>query len=484
LNEQEVPLLLGPLVGGLTHNQAYLWGRGTGPGSLHAWIGVQPNLEDAALGGISLPLREENGFAGVAPVYDLDENRRYHYALSLDDQPPIPGKRVFPAFTTMPVPGERVSFSFAFGSCFRAKNRGGGGIFTAMDRQRQIDQLRFGLFIGDQIYADAYKFNGLGKIACSLAEYRQAYTYNWTRPALRRLMLNLPLFMTLDDHEVDDDWTWVDASRTQARIPLWDRLGRVMKRRPWEEIHLTSQRVRSALQAYWEHQGMHAPGYLDALKVDKDSRYLLDIFDLGSLAYAFTCGAAAFFVMDTRSMRVKSRHTRTMLGAGQWKILEAWLLEVKDKYPVKFIVSSCAFLYSLWVDLARDRWSGFPQERNRLLHFLAANGIQGVYFLVGDLHAAHAVKVDLYGPRERELPVYEFCSSPFEQEPNRWSRLTYSPLRAGPVRKSERFFCQAQANFGVVDVWFSEPQIPRVDFRLFNQEGVLLKQVDSTVSMH
>ncbi len=29
-----------------------------------------------------------------------------------------------------------------------------------------------------------------------------------------------------------------------------------------------------------------------------------------------------------------------MLGDGQWLALQSWLLTVKDRYPVKFIVSS------------------------------------------------------------------------------------------------------------------------------------------------
>ncbi|MBU4224378.1 MAG: alkaline phosphatase D family protein, partial [Chloroflexi bacterium] len=171
---------------------------------------------------------------------------------------------------------------------------------------------------------------------------------------------------------------------------------------------------RPTRQAYWEHQGMHAPPFQIPLRVDHGTQYGLHRDDPGSLAYTFEFGAAAFFVMDTRTMRIKNRQEQMMLGEGQWQALEDWLLAVKDAYPLKFLVTSCAVLFSMWADIPRDRWSGFPKERDRLLHFLAANGIEGVYFLTGDLHSAHAISADLYGPNRQPLRIWEFCSTPFE----------------------------------------------------------------------
>ena len=112
-------------------------------------------------------------------------------------------------------------------------------------------------------------------------------------------------------------------------------------------------------------------------------------------------------------------------------MLETWLLSVKDAYPVKFLVTSCALLYSMWLDIPADRWSGFPRERERLLHLLAANGIENVYLLAGDLHAAHAVRAELYGPQERRITLWEFCSTPFEQKSDQYHAL---PVLAAALR--------------------------------------------------
>lgn len=467
-------LILGPIIGGLSHTRANLWARADGPGILHAWLGFAPDLSDAWLAGESLPLAGDTGFAGVAPVAGLSPNTRYYYSLSLDPQRPDPATRELAYFTTLPPPGEQASFSFAFGSCFRPENEQGGAIFRHIAARARQEDLRFLLLLGDQIYADEYRHNGIGRVAASLMDYRQVYAYNFSRPALRDLLARLPAFMTLDDHEVDDDWTWTDSGRTLAQIPIWDRIIRWLQGRPRLERQIPRQRVQDALQAYWEHQGMHAPHFELPPCLDETGQYTLETKDPGSLAYTFTCGAAAFFVLDTRTMRVKGQSGYSMLGDGQWKVLEEWLQRVKDAYPVKFIVTSCTLLFDMWLDFPRDRWSGFPAERSRLLHFLAANDIRGVHLLSGDLHSAHAVRAELYGPQGQPLPVWEFCSSPFEQDLNKFSSFTYTPVRSGLLRRQKLYFCLRQHNFGVVKVDFSRPDEPRVRYQVFGEAGELI----------
>jgi len=467
-------LLLGPIVGGLKPDRAFFWGRASGPGVLYAWLGSKPDMSDAWLAGKSLPLTAENGYAGVAPVNELSPNTRYRYALSLSDQPPRPEQAPFPRFTTFPLDRQSTSFTFAFGSCFRPENEQGGRIFDAIDRLRQEQDVRFILLIGDQIYADAYDKNGIGKIACSLQEYRDVYSYTWSRPPFRKLLMNLPAFMTLDDHEVDDDWRWQDKDRQWAHIPWWDKVQRWFQRRPPQERNIPLKRVQDALQAYWEHQGMHAPHLELPPAVNIAGQYALAKGDPGSLAYNFSFGSAAFFVLDTRTMRVCKGRERSMLSEGQWRVLEDWLLRVKDAYPVKFIVTSCALLFRMWLDVPRDRWSGFPEERDRLLRFLAENGIGNVYLLAGDLHSAHAVCAYLNGPGGRKIPLWEFCSTPFEQQPNTLSSRTYWPLRGGPVHSQRLEFSAAKHNFGLVRVSYDDMGSPSVLFEVRGAQGELL----------
>ena len=481
-------LILGPIVGGLNDTQAYIWGRADGPGTLYAWVGRNPDLSDLSQPTAqSLPLTAQNGFAGVVPIHDLQPEADYHYTVTLDATLQAPLVWPYPKFSTFPPKGALRSFSFVFGSCFLTKDQDSGGIFDRISalrfaRESQAEKaLRFMLLIGDQIYADAYQYNCLGYCALTLDDYRRVYADTWSRRPFRRLLQNIPAFMTLDDHEVDDDWTWVDMERTLASIPIWDRLIRWWHRRPQAERKITPERVKDALQAYWEHQGMHARGYFSSLALDDGARYTLAPDDTGSLAYQFTYGAAAFFVMDTRSMRVKARDgQRVMLGRGQWESLIKWLDEVNQSYPLKFIVTSCAMLYQLRFDIPKDRWTGFEEERRRFIEALAERDCHGVYLLAGDLHSAHSMKVEIAGTAGA-IPLWEFCSSPFEQNPTRSTgyRWMRKPLPDDLVASQVNHFTYPDLNFGVVAVNLDDPQHPEVRFEVYGSDGSLVHAVDT-----
>jgi alkaline phosphatase D len=469
-------LILGPIVGGLTSTQANLWGRTGGPGRLHAWLGRRPDLAGARLEGQSLPLSPQDGFAGVAPVFNLRPDTRYHYALTLDRTPPDPARAPYPEFTTFPGEGTPSSFNFAFGSCFRPAGENGGNIFNALDARRRQDRLRFLLLIGDQIYADCKGHNGIGKVACSLDEYRAIYTYTWSRPAFRRMIPNLPAFMTLDDHEVDDDWHWLNPSRQWAHLPPWDQVERWLRRYPREECTISRQRVQNALQAYWEHQAMHSPGMILPPRLNSAGQYSLSPDDNGSLAYSFNFGAAAFFVLDTRTQRMRNWREHTMLGPAQWDMLEKWLLAIRDTHAVKFLVTSSTLLFYMFNDFPADRWPGFPKERARLLNFLAEHDIRNVYLLTGDLHSCHAVYAELSGPGGQAVPLWEFCSSAFDQRPNWLAPLAYWRLRGKPVVRQDKIFCLSKLNFGVVRVNLDDPARPVVKFEVYGEHNQKLAE--------
>ena len=475
-------LILGPIVGGVNHSGAFLWGRADGPGTLFAWLGRNPDLSDAYQAGASLPLAEENGYAGVAPVQNLAENSRYYYALTLTNSLPVEPNDLFvdgsyPSFFTFPPPGKPESFSFAFGSCFRPMNADSGQIFHAIDRRRSTEDLRFILLLGDQIYADDYPTNGIGKIAMSLADYRGVYQYVWSRPAFKKMLLNLPAFMTLDDHEVDDDWRWTDPDRHEAYIPWWDRIKRLFEGRPIRERRIPTERVRHALQAYWEHQAMHARNFIAHLNIDNEGQYQLTETDPGSFAYTFEVGAAAFFVLDTRTMRVLGSGVKTILGSGQWQALEEWLLRVNDTYPVKFLVSSSAILFQMWLDIPKDRWNGFVSDRERLFRFLAQNKIKGVHILTGDLHSAHAIHAEVKSSLGENIDLWEFCSTPFEQVANTLASKTRTRVSSKFLGTQECKFIVEQNNFGVVRVEFDAHGAAHTHFTVYDQGGNKLHQV-------
>jgi len=459
-------VLLGPIVGGLSHNSANIWARADAPSTLYVWLAKREDLKDAKLVG-EAELPASDGFAGIVPLAKLQAETEYYYAVNL--RKARPARANFHKFKTFPKPTIRRSFSFLFGSCYLPNGETGSLTFDEIHKHVVSDDLRFGIFLGDQIYADDREHNGIDKIAVTLDEYRSVYAHAWSLQPIHDLHPDLPLFMTLDDHEVDDDWRWDNVERTLSSIPPHNRFLRQLNGIPSLQRQLTEDRIRAALKAYQEHQAMHAPQMLQPLHVDSLGQFLFQGSEGGTFAYEFTYGGAAFFVLDTRTMRVKKGKNR-LLGEAQWSALEQWFLKVKDDYPVKFLVSSGTIFYPFVLDIVRDRWSGFPSDRERLLRFIAEHEIEGIHVLTGDLHSAHCVSAEIKCPSGRRIPIWEFCSSPFEQKSMKVSS-TYFPMFSKWVRKQKKQFRQTGNNFGIVHVEFNE-QATKVTFNLqYNDAG-------------
>ncbi len=452
--------LLGPLVGGLSHDSVNLWARTDGPATLYAWLAEEGKpLRPAG----NVTLQSSNGFAGIVRIENLEPETSYHYALTLEASENAPEKRIG-RFTTFPLPGTRRSFSFAFGSCFRPTGSEDMNAFHVLSHflSSSPNSIQFLLLLGDQIYADDKNYNSLKRVANTLEDYRNVYAYVWSRPEWQEVVKQLAVFMTMDDHEVDNDWHWVDEDRTRAAIPCYTRLER------WGE-NITEAKVISAFQAYWEHQGMHGPKPFQLPKFIDRASLRMPKQDHGAFDYAFTYGAAAFFVMDTRSGRVRASRKKQMLHPAQWERLEAWLQAVKDEYPVKFLVTSSAFLYQLGLDVP-DRWSAFQEERDRLLEWIATHEIEGVYFLSGDLHSAHATKGWVESPSGKRIEIYEFCSTPFAQEVNKFSRYLNVRPCSRVLKGYKHIFTIPAQNFGIVHVTF-QGDTPSVHFECVHENS-------------
>ena len=467
-------LLLGPIVGSLNSTTAKIWSRANAPSTLHVWLSRKADLKDVKLAG-SVQLLEQDGYAGVVPLTKLKPETQYYYAVSL--RKVKPARANFHRFMTFPKDQTPRSFSFSFGSCYLPPDAHGGETMDKLLSRIEPDKIRFGFMLGDQVYADDAKYNGIKRIAVTLDEYRSVYEHTWSLPSIRGLLPNLPLFMILDDHEVADDWSWDEATRGKASYSILSRLLKLPQGLNYEESHLSMDRVRAAIKAYQEHQAMHAPDMLVPLKIDTLGQVLFQGED-GFFAYTFTYGNAAFFVLDTRSMRVK-KGKNILLGETQWAELEAWFKKVKYEYPVKFLISSGTILYPFWLDISQDRWAGFRSERERLFELLAVNEIEGVHILTGDIHTAHTVSAELKCPSGRHIPIWEFCASPFEQK-SPWVSITYIPVFSKWITNQKKHFRQTGQNFGIVHVDF-ENSSPRVTLNLhYNKDGWHTRSISST----
>ncbi|KPK04212.1 MAG: hypothetical protein AMJ64_14180 [Betaproteobacteria bacterium SG8_39] len=238
------------------------------------------------------------------------------------------------------------------------------------------------LLAGDQIYADATA--GLFDPKSRRERFYDAYHEAWTAPHAREVLRRLPTYMSLDDHEAEDDWhpeefgpVDSDASR---RVP--------------------NQMHEWALQAFREHQLAHSPW--KTYVAGESKRHSKDLARPG-FWYRFDAAGFPFFVCDTRSTRVGRT---TIMSAALHSALEEWLdaqqREVGNR--PKFVVSPSVVVPFL-KDASRrsaysrrsDGWQGFPQSLQRLFAFIADRGVQNVVFLSGDPHCAMTSRLEIDG---------------------------------------------------------------------------------------
>ncbi|HEU4405450.1 MAG TPA: alkaline phosphatase D family protein [Polyangiaceae bacterium] len=281
-------------------------------------------------------------------------------------------------FTTASGDGGRER-SFVFGSCrYLLRLFGGawfddrsdktfGSIVRQIEAGRRTDAF---LMIGDQIYADDLdEFRADQCVDGFFARYRDAFT---TR-GLRELMARVPTYMTLDDHEIEDDWP--------ARAARQDHV----------------RKLPAAMHAYQVYQLSHSPaqpargGKLEGTP--------------GALSYAFTDGCADVFVTDTRTERVLDEGARRIVSPEQLAALQSFLGDGSGR--VKIVVSSVPLFGAAGV----DKWEGFFEQRDALLGFIRENKVRRVLALSGDVHASFTAELGC--DDDPDFKIVSVVSSPF-----------------------------------------------------------------------
>lgn len=223
---------------------------------------------------------------------------------------------------------------------------------------------RFALFVGDQVYVDPTA--GLYDPTRRDDRYRLPYEAWLSQRSVRNVLRQIPSFMLLDDHEIDDNWE-----------PISDP----------DDVDNAGKATRG-LEAYCKYQrGMHPE---------------LDMFDFDGFH---------FFLLDTRTQRTHRKvgdglKAAVMVSPATMERLKLWLLLAPGP---KFVVSPVMLLprhrraiqrdSSLsWTNLSAlhsDAWDGYPNTLAEVLAYIADNRIKHVVFLSGDEHRACVATADL-----------------------------------------------------------------------------------------
>ncbi len=376
------PLSVGPLVGAVSPATARLWGRGPdlrSSGSLRRVFGAARLREAGGTFGAPqwFKLNPNFDLTGVTVFQGLRADSPYEYEigalvcdLEFDDLPAqadLNWQRAHRGGFRTASSDVTASRSFVFGSCRYLLRLFGGSwfddrgdktfrsILEQVDTGRRTDQL---FLLGDQIYADDLNFLLPDRAA---DEYMARYRDVFSQRHFANLVSRVPTYMTLDDHEIEDNWP--------ARATGKDR----MKKYP------------AAIHAYKCYQLSHSPLF----PFGGEGRLQEEPLHLW---YQFEDGCCEFFVMDTRTERLydESDVRIRIINEAQMDALKSWLADGSGR--VKIVATSVPFFPDLRGP-GGDRWDSFPSQRNEILDHIRDRQIRRVVFLSGDVHSSMSAEL-------------------------------------------------------------------------------------------
>ncbi len=388
---------VGPILGYVEPRGARIFGRGDyqkvegGPRRCFGVVRVRAAGGSRFRAPVYSKLMPHFDFTGVLVVGGLRADSEYEYQAGwfysereMDD--PTGGRRL--DWSDIPVRSFRTATgdasaprSFVFGSCRYLLRLFGGEIFEergdktfrSINRQKQAGRGTDALImVGDQVYADDMNFIAPDQ---RVDEFLKRYREVFSRPHLGELMSSVPTYMTLDDHEIEDNW----PSKADQRDLL--------------------TKYPAAIHSYSIYQMSHSP--LPFL--DDDGKHLAGVPN--HFWYAFRDGCCDFFVTDTRTERIPGEEIISQI---QMNALKNWLDDGSGR--VKVIVTSVP-LFPDSRSGADDKWGGFIAQRDELLNFIHDRKVRRVLTLSGDVHAS--MSVDLESASDPDFRIVSVISSPF-----------------------------------------------------------------------
>ena len=285
-----------------------------------------------------------------------------------------------------------------------------GGFFSAYRHLAARDDLDFVLHVGDYIYEYGPGAYGPGPALgrthepaheiVSLSDYRRRHGQYKADPDLQELHARNAWVVTLDDHEVTND-TWSAGAENHQ---------------PATEGDFFQRRAR-ALQAYREWMPIRVPDPANPDRIYRSLRFgtladlhLLDLRQYRSQqASTLLPGGLGSIdgIIDDPDRTITGSDQMTWLqnglsgGGATWRLVGNPLMITPVLFPPlpAAVARPVADLTGLYpgdgIPYNVDQWDGYQADRRRLLEFIAANGIDNVAFLTGDIHSSWACDLPL-----------------------------------------------------------------------------------------
>lgn len=384
-------------------------------------------------------------------VAGLEADRWYFYRFMAGDAVSPVGRT-----RTLPKPDAVVNrLRLGYASCQKWED----GYFTAWRHMRQ-ENLDAVMFLGDYIYEYPAKYSKVrtptGGWVRSLDDYRQRYALYKGDADLQAMHAACPWLMTWDDHEVQNDYAWLQAGNSGFTDPA----------SPTDFL----ARRAAAYQAYYEHMPLRAAVLTQALaglargaEMRIYSRlqygqlaalYLLDARQYKDPQVCNKGGALGSSTLNPAQCPAWNDPKRSLLGRQQ----ERWLVDEFAKTKSRetgWNVLGQPTLFgqrdfkngpgqSLW----NDGWDGYTAARSRVTDALRQHAVSNPVLLGGDVHenwVGH-VKADYADPSSASVGV-EFCGTSIT------SRSSGSAKLAERLAENPHFvFADAQRKgYGVVE---------------------------------
>ncbi len=396
------PMTVGPIIRGASENMIRLWGRGEyRPMSKKSLdptrcVGIARIRKkgDKSFGQPTFFKMNPNfDMTGVVIFTGLEATTCYDYQMGwcfsrkdlLDNQPKatIDWKTASRGTVTTASIQSTQPRSFLFGSCRNLlllfgrawyDNRGDKTFRSMLNQIEAGDGCDAILMIGDQIYADDLNYF---KMDDTLDQFNHRYRTAFSQPHIRRLMANVPTYMTLDDHEIEDNWP------AKAEPKDW------------------VTKYPAAMHSFMTYQMSGNPLF----SVNAQNR-LEGIPE--KLWYSLTDGCCDVFVTDTRTERNLESQPKELMSLEQLEALKDWLNNGSGN--VKLVVSAIP-LFPDHKTESPDKWGGFLEQRGKVLNHIRDHTIQRVVFLSGDIHCS--MTAELVSSSTPSFKVISIISSAF-----------------------------------------------------------------------
>ncbi|KAE8328976.1 PhoD-like phosphatase-domain-containing protein [Aspergillus sergii] len=376
--------------------------------------------------GIIYALDESTDFTTSVTLQNLKPSSHYRYSLSNNRTG---------SFVTAPLHGSESAnrLSFLTSSCIKPnfpynplshplRIEGIEKMTETVSKLPSLLRPAFMLFLGDFIYIDVPQ-----RFGSSVSHYRSEYRRVYSSPSWYshgdNPAIDLPWIHTLDDHEIENDWS--KGNNTAPYLAAAD---------PYIHYHVS----------------VNPPIPATPFAKPENTTY-----------FSFINGPASFFMLDTRTYRSEpAQPDSTILGSAQLQSLLAYLSRPEPaEVRWKIVASSVPFTKN-WRVGTTDTWGGFLNERRTVFEAMwraeRELGIR-IILLSGDRHEFGATRFPDptfdYTPDEL-LPdtagegLHEFSVGPLS--------MFYLPIRTYHQTDNEdvtvKYIPTGNTKYGLIDI--------------------------------